>query len=100
MNRVTISFTVEPKVHQNLARRAANLGYKPADYARMLFEAAYAARVRAERGEEDFSSELDRQVRQVFLLADVDSDYVAEALAIPKDRVKRIIDGWKQAVPA
>lgn len=98
MNRVTISFTVEPKVHANLAKRAANLGYRPADYARMLFEAAYAARVRAERGEEDFSSDLDRQVRQVFLLADCEPEFIGQALEIPEARAQKIVMGWRKVL--
>ncbi|TIS20440.1 MAG: hypothetical protein E5X07_25315, partial [Mesorhizobium sp.] len=69
MNLQQISFAVPAIVFTNLAKRAAPLNIRPAEYARRLFEAAYAARIAGERGQQTEDGALDTQVRQVFLLA-------------------------------
>ncbi len=98
MNQFTqISFSVPAIVAQNLSRRAAPLNIRPTEYARRLFEAAYAARISAERGTPSDDVVLDQQVRQVFLLADCEPDYIAEALGLPAERVTRILEGWRRA---
>lgn len=98
MNQVVqISFAVPAKIYDNVAKRAGPLNIKPAEYARRLFEAAWTARVAGERGLETEDRALDHQVRQVFLLADCEPEYIADALQLPLDRVKKILGGWRQA---
>ncbi|MEQ9247049.1 MAG: hypothetical protein RLO21_13760 [Nitratireductor sp.] len=96
--RKPIGFTIEAARFGNLEKRARAQGYKVNDYARMLFDAAYAARVGQERGDAPLDRDLDRQVRSVFMLADCEPDFIAEALGIPKERVRKIIAGWKQVL--
>ncbi|RUV57637.1 MULTISPECIES: hypothetical protein [unclassified Mesorhizobium] len=96
MNLQQISFAVPAIVFTNLAKRAAPLNIRPAEYARRLFEAAYAARIAGERGQQTEDGALDTQVRQVFLLADCEPEFIAEALQLPVERVKRMLEGWRQ----
>ncbi|TPM06782.1 MULTISPECIES: helix-turn-helix domain-containing protein [unclassified Mesorhizobium] len=91
-----ISFAVPTVVFTNLAKRAGPLNIKPTEYARRLFEAAYAARVAGERGQQTEDAALDHQVRQVFLLADCEPEFIAEALLLPLERVQRMLEGWRQ----
>lgn len=95
-NLQQISFGVPAVVFHNLAKRAAPLNIRPVEYARRLFEAAYAVRVAGERGQETEDGALDHQVRQVFLLADCEPEFIAEALKLPIERVKRMLEGWRQ----
>lgn len=97
MNMQQISFSVPAIVFSNLQKRAAPLNIRPVEYARRLFEAAYAARIAGERGQETEDAALDHQVRQVFLLADCEPEFIAEALKLPLEQVTRILDGWRQA---
>lgn len=90
-----LSFSVHPKVYDNLARRAAVLNIRPAEYARRLFEAAYAVRCAHEKGERHEDRELDGQVRLVFLMADCEGEFIAEALGLRDATVARILDGWR-----
>lgn len=92
-----ISFGVPELVFRNLARRSQPLNIRPAEYARRLFEAAYAARIADERREPVDDHTLDSQVRQVFLLAGAEPDQIADALGLPKERVHRILKAWRQA---
>lgn len=92
-----ISFMVPALVAKNLAKRAAPLNIRPTEYAKRLFEAAYFVRCLAEKGEAAEDVELDRQVRQVFLLADCEPEYIAETIGMPVERAQRILDGWRQA---
>ena len=81
-----VSFEVPQKVYDTMAQRAGVMNVRAAEYARRLFEAAYA--VREDR-------ELDEKVRLVFLMADCETDYIAEALGIGEGLVARIIQGWR-----
>lgn len=96
MNVAQISFSVSSTVYNAMAKRAGPLNVRPAEYARRLFEAAWAARVAGERGVPTEDRALDHQVQQVFLLADCEPEYIAEALKLPIERVTRILDGWRQ----
>lgn len=95
MQTVQIMFSVPALVHTNLAKRANFLNIRPAEYARRLFEAAYASRIADERGTSSEDAALDNQVRQVFLLADCEPPHIAETLGMPEARVTRILDGWR-----
>jgi hypothetical protein len=92
-----LTIPVSPKVYSALRERADRHELKPWQYAQRLFDAAWLARVTAERGEEQPDAELDAQVKQVFLLADCDAGDVAAQLGIPEARVARILEGWRQS---
>lgn len=91
-----ISFAIPAKVYDNLKKRSGPLNIKVTEYARRLFEAAFAARVADERGQSSGDTALDNQVRQVFLLADCEPEYIADALHMPQERVSKILAGWRQ----
>ena len=95
MQTRSISFAVDDRIYVNLEKRAAPMGLRPAEYARRLFEAAYLARVAAERGEAFDDAQLDRQVRQTFLLADCEPAFIAEAVGCTAARAERIVAGWR-----
>lgn len=90
-----ISFGVSSLVFANLQKRASPLNIRPTEYARRLFEAAYTTRVALERGEQTDDAKLENQVRQVFLLADCEPEYIAEALGLAQPRVEKILEGWR-----
>jgi len=96
-NRRQINFTVDAKVHENLARRAQAKGMSVAGYAQLLFEAAYAARVERERGMPSSDYELDRMVRAVFCMAgELNTGIIAQSLGVPREFVDKVVAGWKQ----
>jgi hypothetical protein len=97
MNIQQISFAIPGVQFEALRKRAGVLNIRPAEYAKRLFDAAYFVRVMNEKGEPVEDAELDRQVRQVFLLADCEPEYIAEAIGMPVKRAQRILDGWRQA---
>lgn len=97
MSLESITFAVSSLVYRNVVKRCQPLNIRPSEYARRLFEAAYAARVAGERGEESGDAALDAQVRQVFLLADCEPEFIAETIGLPLERVTRILDGWRRA---
>lgn len=94
-NPMQISFSVEARVFQRLQERATKMNLRASQYAQRLFEAAYFVRVVQERGEEQPDAELDRQVRTVFLLADCEPEFIAEAIGAPSSTVKKILAGWR-----
>jgi hypothetical protein len=91
----TISFDVPALVYGAVEKRAKPMNVRVAEYARRLFEAAWAARVADERGQGSDDLALDRQVKQVFLMSDCEPDAIATALGIPEGRVRRIIEAWR-----
>lgn len=92
---VPLTISVSKIVAANLARRAAPMNIRASEYARRLFEVGYLARIAQERGEETGDHDLDRQVRNVFLLADCEPEFIAETLGLPVVRVCRIVEGWR-----
>lgn len=44
--------------------------------------------------------DLDSQVKQVFLLADCEPEFIADSLGLPVNRVQRILEGWRQTAKA
>lgn len=90
-----IGFNVDHRIHAALSKRAATMNVRPGEYARRLFEAAWLARVSGERGQSSGDVALDNQVRQVFLLADCEPEFIAEAIGIPAARAANIIAGWR-----
>ena len=94
--RRQVNFTVDPKVYDNLRRRAQAMGNMAVStYARLLFEAAYAARVGREKGSPTSDQEFDEQVRAVFCMAgDFKPDAIAKALGVSRAFVNRVIKAW------
>jgi len=95
MPAMQISFAVEERVFKGLQARAVKMNLRAAQYAQRLFEAAYFVRVVQERGETAEDVALDRQVRQVFMLADCEAEFIAEAVGIPAARAEKILSGWR-----
>ena len=99
--RVEIRLKVAPKVHHRLSVAAQRAGMPTSTYALLLFEAAYAARVGQERGDEPVDAELDEQVRLVFALAgQADAEAIAKATGVPAARVKKILEGFRKVKAA
>ena len=92
---VPVSYSVPKTMFDAIEKRAKTMNIRAAEYIRRLSEAGWLARVKNERGEEPEDAALDRQVKQVFLLADCEADYIAEALQLPIERVNRILEAWR-----
>lgn len=89
-------FAVSAAVHAGVAARADKLGMAPTTYAKLLFEAGYAARIGQERSEDPADAELDEQVRLVFAPAgQADTAAIARATGVPEPRVVKILEGWR-----
>lgn len=90
-----INFTVSDKVYNNIVARARARGMAVGAFTKMLFEAAYSARIGREKGNPTTDAELDDQVRAVFLLAgEIEPKAIADAIGLPVSLVERIIAGW------
>jgi hypothetical protein len=93
-----IGIRVTARTHAALAKRATEMGISTTGYAKLLFEAGFAARVGQERAESPADAELDEQVRLVFALAgQADTAAISKATGVPEPRVVRILDAWRRA---
>lgn len=98
IERKQFAIAVSPIVHDGVVRRAKAVGLSPTAFAKLLFEAGYAARIGQERGQPATDAELDQQVRLVFACAGQgDAAAISKATGVSEVRVKRILDAWKQA---
>lgn len=95
MSVVAVSFLLRSKQYDALEKRAHAMGVKPSEYARQLYEAAFSARIADERGEESGDAMLDRMVKQTFLLAECEPDFIAKVIGASEEWVKAILDGWR-----
>lgn len=92
-----VNFNVDDRVYEALRARAAQLGYKPVTYAKMLFEAAYAVRV---------GVGVDPDVHQGIELAIVlhgarmDTAVIAEAVGLHESTVMQILVAWQSETMA
>jgi len=94
--RVAVSFTLDQAIYAGIERRAGTMGKKPADYARQLCEAAYAARVGAEKNMPATDHDLDQAVRAVFCLAgEFSPKAIAKATGLTENLVDDILRGFK-----
>lgn len=94
LERVQFKFAVSPKVFAGVAARARTLGLSAAAYAKILFEAGYAARVGHERGQPLGDAELDEQVRLVFACAGQgDAAAISRATGVKDTLVRKILEG-------
>lgn len=96
--RKQFAFNVSPKVFEAVAKRARQQGLPPTTFAKMLFEAAFAARVGQERGDPVTDTELDEQVRLVFACAGQgDVAAIAKATGVKAALVEKILTAWRKS---
>jgi hypothetical protein len=94
--RVQMQLTIEDAQYKALSARAKIMGIRATDYARRLFDAAYAARIGFERKMAVTDAELDEQVRAAFCMSgEADAAAIAKALGVPRARVEWILAGWR-----
>jgi len=94
--RKQFAFDVSPKVHEAVGKRARELGLTPTGFAKLLFEAAFAARVGQERGLPANDAELDEQVRLVFACAgQADVAAIARATGVMPSLAEKILKAWR-----
>ncbi len=87
---------VSLKVHENVCRRARELGLSATGLTTMFFDAGYAARIGQERDDPVSDADLDEQVRLVFACAgQSNTAAIARATGVPEARVERILAAWK-----
>lgn len=88
----SISFEVTAKVFDRLSEMAAERRTRPAVYAKMLFEAAYSARL-------GIQSDLDLDAaiaRAVLLSAEgCDTAELASVTGLSEPTVVRVLDAWR-----
>lgn len=95
--RTPITFTVETTLFTNMQGRAQAMGLKTADYARRLFDAAYAARIGREKQHPVTDAELDAQVRAVMCLTgEFDPRAIARATGLSEGLVENVLRGFRQ----
>ncbi|RWG76157.1 MAG: hypothetical protein EOQ69_32475 [Mesorhizobium sp.] len=96
VERKQFAIAVSPKVHESVVKRARELGLSPTAFAKLLFEAGFAARVGQERGLPADDAELDEQVRLVFACAGQgDVAAIAKATGVKPARVEKILNAWR-----
>lgn len=94
--RVPVSFSLDKAMYAGLERRARAMGKKPADYIRMLAEAAYLARVGREKLVLSSDRDLDEAVRAVFCLAgEFSGAAIAKVTGLAEATVDDILRGFK-----
>lgn len=90
---VILNLKLTDQVSRRLNLSAKRLGYSAREYAQLLFEAAFAARIGQERGIPSTDAELDEQVKCVLLLAGkTDTASMARATGIPEARCATILE--------
>ncbi|RWG44149.1 hypothetical protein [Mesorhizobium sp.] len=101
MERVPVSFTLDGPLCAGLERRAKSMGKRPADYIRMLCEAAYLARVGREKNLPATDHDLDQAVRAVFCLAgEFNVATIAHVTGLPAGVVDNALRGFKLVAKA
>lgn len=88
-----LTFSVDDKVYQRLTDMARQRDMSTGPYAKVLFEAAYAARHR-QSGDPDLDARVGLAV--VLLGAKQDSATIAKAIGLSEPTVLKIIDAWKR----
>ncbi|RWQ12371.1 hypothetical protein [Mesorhizobium sp.] len=97
IERKQFAFAVSPKVFDAVTKRARTQGMSPTGYAKLLFDAAFAARIGQERGDPVSDAELDRQVTLVFACAGHgDAEAIATATGVRLSLVTKILKGWRK----
>lgn len=91
--RTQINFEVDERVSTRLAKMAGDRGVSRIGYAKMLFEAAYAARCGVQP-----DAEIDEQIKIALVLwaARQDTATIAKAVGLSESTIVKAIDCWKQ----
>lgn len=98
VERKQFGIAVSPKVFEAVSKRAREQGLSPTAYAKLLFEAGFAARVGQERDPPVDDAELDKQVTLVFACAGHgDVKAIAKATGVKPALVERILEAWRKA---
>jgi uncharacterized metal-binding protein len=94
--RKQFAIQVSPTVFEAVSKRAREKGLSPTGFAKLLFEAAFAARVGHERGLPADDVELDEQVRLVFACAgQADVAAIAKATGVKPALAEKILKAWR-----
>lgn len=95
---VPLSLQIPAVAMAALEKAAAKNGFRPSQYALMLFAAAFAARVGIDRQQAPLDRDLDEQVRLVFAHAGQGTAAaIGRAVGMPADRVEHILAAWQHA---
>ncbi|WP_292587176.1 hypothetical protein, partial [Mesorhizobium sp.] len=98
VERKQFAIAVSPKVFDAVGKRAREQGLSPTAYAKLLFEAGFAARVGQERAMPADDAELDEQVRLVFACAGQgDVAAIAKATGVKPALVETILKAWRKS---
>lgn len=96
VERKQFAIAVSPKVFDAVGKRAREQGLSPTAYAKLLFEAGFAARIGQERGLPADDAELDEQVRLVFACAGQgDVAAIGKATGVKPSLVEKILTAWR-----
>ena len=96
VERTQFAIAVSPKVFDAVTKRAREQGLSPTAFAKLLFEAAFAARIGQERGLPADDAELDEQVRLVFACAgQADIAAIARATGVKPALADKILKAWR-----
>ena len=99
MNRAELTLTVAQSLAAGIAGQAGKAGVTPESHARILLEAAFAARCGRCRPDTGAERDLDEQVRLAFACAgQADTAAIARTIGIPEARVMRILAGWRRVL--
>jgi hypothetical protein len=94
VKRVPVTVSIDAAMYAGLERRAKTMGDRPGDYVRKLVEAAYLARVGAERRWPSTDHELDQAVRAVFCLAgEFDTRVISRVTGFSQELVDNALRG-------
>jgi hypothetical protein len=94
---ISMTIKLAPLAHKRLFEDAKPRGYTPTAFAQLLFDAAFAARMRQVKERPADDAELDEMVRATLCLAgDFSTAAIARRLGLSEQLVERILDGWRQ----
>jgi hypothetical protein len=88
-----VNFSVDDRVFATLEKLADKHGYKATSYAKMLFEAAFAARVGV-AADQDIDVQIGAAV--VLHAARQDTSVIAKAVRLSEATIVKIIDAWRR----
>lgn len=93
-SRRPLTLSLDSAVYAGLERRAQAMGRRVGDFALMLMEAAYSARVGIERQQPAVDAEMDQAVRAVFCMAgQVEPASIAKATGLSRETVDNVLRG-------
>lgn len=93
-----LNISIDDKVHSNLSTMARDASMPVSTYAKVLFEAAYAARWNSS-GDLTLDAKVGAAV-VLFFGAKKDSATIAKALGVSEPLVEKIVSAWRREVLA